>query len=162
MLFCRESSPSFSNVPLKLPNGEEGFIQIEPGEAFGRGNQPSTMVCIKVMESIFKERKVDNVLDVGCGGGTKSKYLISRGLKVVGIDISENMINIAKTEVPEGKFIVMDLTEVGDLEDMFDGIFMQAVLLHIPKKDVPNILKRGPYRGKSPKNQQKPLTRRSQ
>jgi|SRR3989344_5479509 len=81
------------------------------------------------------------VLDVGCGGGTKSKYLISRGLKVVGIDISENMINIAKTEVPEGKFIVMDLTEVGDLEDMFDGIFMQAVLLHIPKKDVPNILK---------------------
>ena len=35
---------------------------------------------------------------------------------------------------------MMDLTEVGDLEDMFDGIFMQAVLLHIPKKDVPNIL----------------------
>jgi len=28
MLFCRESSPSISNVPLKLPNGGEGFIQI--------------------------------------------------------------------------------------------------------------------------------------
>src|SRR3989344_3605511 len=73
------------------------------------------------------------VLDVGCGGGTKSKYLISRGLKVVGIDISENMINIAKTEVPEGKFIVMDLTEVGDLEDMFDGIFSYFTVEELEK-----------------------------
>lgn len=102
MLFCRESSLSISNVPLRLPNGGEGFIQIEPGEAFGRGNQPSTMVCIKVMESIFKERKVDNVLDVGCGTGVLSICAALLGANMVlALDVDpiaaeEARINIKK------------------------------------------------------------------
>lgn len=82
------------------------------------------------------------VLDVGCGGGTKSKYLIAKGLKVTGIDFSENLIEIAKREVPEGKFLVMDVHDIDTLQESFDGIFMQAVLLHIPKKEVEGILKK--------------------
>lgn len=84
----------------------------------------------------------NSVLDIGCGGGTKSKYLINKGLKVLGIDFSENLLEIAKREVPEGKFIVMDLHDIDKLEESFDGIFMQAVLLHIPKKEVEGILKK--------------------
>ena len=80
------------------------------------------------------------VLDVGCGAGVKSKYLIKKGLKVVGIDLSEEMIEIAKKEVPDGKFLVADITESLDFDKKFDGIFAQAVLLHIPKKDIKNIL----------------------
>lgn len=80
------------------------------------------------------------VLDVGCGSGVKSKYLINKGLKVVGIDIAEKMVEIAKKEVTGGEFIVMDLLDVDKLPYTFDGIFMQAVLLHIPKKDVKEVL----------------------
>lgn len=82
------------------------------------------------------------VLDVGCGGGTKSKYLINKGLRVMGIDFSENFIAIAKQEVPEATFRVMDIHDIDQLEERFDGIFMQAVLLHIPKKDVEGILQK--------------------
>src|SRR5687767_10527397 len=84
----------------------------------------------------------DLVLDVGCGGGTKSKYLIGKGLKVVGIDIAEKMIEIAKREVPQGEFMAMNLTDADKLEYLFDGIFMQAVLLHMPKKDALPILEK--------------------
>ncbi len=38
------------------------------------------------------------VLDVGCGAGTKSKFLKENGLSVTGIDFSEKMIEIAKRE----------------------------------------------------------------
>ena len=77
----------------------------------------------------------DTVLDVGCGGGIKTAYLIGKGFKVVGIDLSENMIAIAKREVPGGIFITCDLAHVDTLDRPFDAIFMQAVLLHIPKKE---------------------------
>lgn len=87
-------------------------------------------------------QKGDLVLDIGCGGGDKSKYLTEKKLQVVGVDLSEKMIEIAKREVPSSAFFVLDLNEVTKLEYMFDGIFMQAVLLHIPKKEIIESLKR--------------------
>ncbi|MCX6784362.1 MAG: class I SAM-dependent methyltransferase [Candidatus Komeilibacteria bacterium] len=87
-------------------------------------------------------KKGDLVLDVGCAGGRKSKYLIEHGLRVVGVDISEKFIEIAKKEVLEGEFHVLGLEDLDKLEPIFDDIFMQAVLLHLPKKEVwPNFKK---------------------
>src|SRR3989344_2417043 len=68
-----------------------------------------------------------NVLDVGCGGGTKSKYLIGKGLNVIGIDFSENLLSIAKRECPQGRFLVMDINNIDALEEKFDGILKKAV-----------------------------------
>ena len=82
------------------------------------------------------------VLDAGCGGGTKSKYLISKGLRVVGVDFSESMIAIARREVPGGTFHVLDLNDVETLEESFDGVFTQAVLLHVPKHRVGEVIKK--------------------
>ena len=82
-----------------------------------------------------------SILDVGCGAGEKSKYLVKKGFKVTGIDFSEEMIALAKEQVPAGKFFVKDIKQPLDLEDAFDGVFAQAVLLHIPKKEVSSVLK---------------------
>lgn len=85
-------------------------------------------------------KQEDSVLDVGCGGGTKSKYLSKRGLKVTGVDFSDNLIKIAKEENPQVDFKVMDMYEVDKLDGKFDGVFAQASLLHIPRKDMSIIL----------------------
>lgn len=83
------------------------------------------------------------VLDVGCGPGFHSKYLISKGFKVIGIDFSEKMIEIANRETPEGDFRVMDIRDLSDLNLnlKFDGIFAHAILLHFSKKEAMDILK---------------------
>jgi SAM-dependent methyltransferase len=82
-----------------------------------------------------------SVLDAGCGAGTKSKYLRSKGLHVVGIDFSEKMIEIAKREVPDARFYVIDIKDLRSLSETFDGILAQAVLLHIPKAEFVSVLK---------------------
>ena len=85
-------------------------------------------------------KKGDKILDVGCGPGITAKFFCAHGFKVLGIDFSEKMIKIAKKEVPSGNFLVMDLNDIGSLKDNFDGIYMQNVLLHIPKKGLTDVL----------------------
>lgn len=121
-------------------------------------NEGLKSTCNRIAEDWFKDHQDDTwwvegtdkfvsflkpgslVLDVGCGAGVKTSYLIKKGLKVVGIDFSEKMIEIAKQRMPDTKFLVADITEPLKLNEEFDGIFAQAVLLHIYKKDVKRVL----------------------
>lgn len=82
------------------------------------------------------------VLDAGCAGGVKSRFLAARGLRVIGVDFSEQFIEIARREVPEGRFFIWDLRQIDEFPECFDGILLQAVLLHFPKAEVPDILRK--------------------
>lgn len=81
------------------------------------------------------------VLDVGCGSGTKSKYMKSRGLFVVGIDISDGLLAIARRESPDIEFVNHSMMELDSFPGQFDGVFAQASLLHIPKADAPGVVR---------------------
>lgn len=81
-----------------------------------------------------------SILDVGCGSGLKSKYLIEKGFKVTGIDFSEEMIKLCNENVPAGKFFVKDIAQPLELNTVSDGVFAQAILLHIPKKKISGVL----------------------
>lgn len=49
------------------------------------------------------------VVDVGCGTGKPvCELMVDAGLDVTGVDITPKMIEIAKTQVPKGKFEVED------------------------------------------------------
>lgn len=81
------------------------------------------------------------VLDVGCGAGVKTRFLKEKELDVVGVDFSEEMIVIAKEQDPTGTYFVKDITKTLDFDKTFDGVFAQAVLLHISKSDIVSVLK---------------------
>jgi SAM-dependent methyltransferase len=80
------------------------------------------------------------VLDAGCGAGVKSKYISSKGPKVIGIDFSKNLLAIAHRNVPAAEFRVLDLRDAGTLPEEFDGVFAQASLLHIPKAETAQVV----------------------
>lgn len=75
------------------------------------------------------------LLDAGCGSGIYGKRLARRGYRVIGVDLSQEMVAIANTRNPAPGFQARQ----GDLEDKtlfpenyFDVVFFGQMLHHFP------------------------------
>jgi len=74
------------------------------------------------------------VLDIGCGAGVPvSKYLSSRGHSVIGIDISNKMLNLARKNVPSGRFIRMNMVSIDFEDNSFDALVSSYAIFHVPR-----------------------------
>ncbi len=71
------------------------------------------------------------VLDLGCGEGYNAKYLSEIGAKVVGVDVSENLIDIAKKQEINAKFFVGDISASLENLGKFDGVLCLDTIMHI-------------------------------
>jgi len=74
------------------------------------------------------------VLDVGCGNGFLAGHFLSKGWKVVGIDLSATGIEIARSSYPAARFEVLAadeqmLTSLG--EQPFDILVSSEVIEHL-------------------------------
>lgn len=80
------------------------------------------------------------ILDFGCGSGRDTKYFLSKGYVVNAIDGSEELCKIASEyagiEVKQMLFQELDEVEV------YDGIWACASILHVEKKQLPDIMKK--------------------
>ena len=80
-----------------------------------------------------------NVLEIGCGYGREAKEILKLTNRYLGIDISDEMIKMAKREVPNGNFVVADI-ENYIFPSNLDIIFSFASLLHPDKETLKLIL----------------------
>ncbi len=83
---------------------------------------------IDFVEEVFRrdaEIEVRSVLDIACGTGGPTIELARRGYRVVGLDISEEMIRIAREKArrsgASAEFIVGDMREINFVEE-FDAV----------------------------------------
>ena len=82
-----------------------------------------------------------SVLDLGCGPGIESEKISRQGMKVFGLDISEELLKIAREKVPSGTFLQKNMLEGLPYPDgFFDGIFAKASLLHVPKDKIDDVI----------------------
>jgi ubiquinone/menaquinone biosynthesis C-methylase UbiE len=87
--------------------------------------------------------KNGHILDAGCGAGIPtSRFLVNKGFNITGIDLSERMLELARNNVPEAKFIKMDMNDITFEDNSFDGIVSVYALFHIPKVKHFSIFKR--------------------
>jgi SAM-dependent methyltransferase len=83
--------------------------------------------------------KDGRVLDVGCGGGLPFTKYLSEQFEVIGIDISEKQIELAKRNVPKATFYQMDMTNLNFDNDYFDGIIAYYSIIHLPRNEQPDL-----------------------
>lgn len=64
------------------------------------------------------------ILDVACGPGNITKYLMhQRGdFKVWGVDLSLNMLELARINNPEATFQLLDARKIGNIKKSFDAV----------------------------------------
>lgn len=72
------------------------------------------------------------VLDAGCGAGRVSAYLAERGCRPTGVDLSGEMIRIARTTHPAYRFDVGSLTALPYDDRAFTGALAWYSIIHTP------------------------------
>lgn len=77
----------------------------------------------------------EKVLDIGCGPGRDSKYLADSGLIVTGVDLTQKFVDIAQNYAPNAQFFRMDMRNLALTPKSYDGLWVRASFLHIPKSE---------------------------
>jgi len=84
------------------------------------------------MYALLPDIKNKTVLSVGCGSGEDSIHLQRQGAgRSVGIDISAELIAIAKEAYPECEFHVMNMEEIDFPDSSFDFVYSSLAIHYI-------------------------------
>jgi SAM-dependent methyltransferase len=80
------------------------------------------------------------ILDLGCGPGRDLRTFRSLGHEAIGLDGAPSFVAMARAysgcEVWEQDFLALDLPPA-----RFDGVFANASLFHVPRQELPRVLR---------------------
>lgn len=105
-------------------------IVLDPGQAFGTGDHPTTRMCLELLERASVEGKT--VADVGCGSGILSVAAKKLGaVLVAGIDIEPLSVEVAKENAALNKvdcaFVVGDNASVLPGPEVWDVVVSNII-----------------------------------
>ena len=93
-----------------------------------------------------------DIFEIACGPGNITKYLLHTrpDFKITATDTSLNMLELARKNVPDAYFSLMDCREINRLTKQFDALMCGFCMPYLSKedcsaliKDASGILKRG-------------------
>jgi ubiquinone/menaquinone biosynthesis C-methylase UbiE len=89
----------------------------------------------KLLDSFASRFKNNSLIcDAGCGpSGHIGRYLFDKGIKVVGVDISEKCVELVKLFNPKMKFKSADISSLPFDDDSFDGLISYYSIINTPK-----------------------------
>jgi len=120
--------PPWSRIRMKR---DQIPIEITPGMAFGTGTHASTQLCLQVLGK-YHGKKRFSVLDVGTGSGILSIAAARLGAgEVLGVDIDEEAVRIAKENVEKNQVsdrVNIRRGRVGEIKKSFDAVLANVDL----------------------------------
>lgn len=88
----------------------------------------------------FAASTAGQICDLGCGPGQAAAYLHARGAEVVGVDLSEAMIEQARRLHPEIRFLRADMRALPFADGSLAGIVALYSLIHLAPAEIPATL----------------------
>ncbi len=125
-------NPYVTFQPVKEKNLQENA---------GFSDRPEINEVIEKIHRLLQETSRSNVpatgavLDIGCGPGLYLKDF-EAGHQLTGLDINEEMLKMAKKQVPQAGFVQGDFISAR-FDGSFDLIYSIGVLIYISRSDLP-------------------------
>lgn len=80
------------------------------------------------------------VLELGCGAGVPSTRKLAERHDVLGIDLSQQQIDLARANVPAARFEKADMTALDFPDGQFDAVTAFYSILHVPRDEQPALI----------------------
>jgi SAM-dependent methyltransferase len=85
---------------------------------------------------------IENVLDYGCGAGRSTRFLKRLGFEAVGVDVSQEMLEQARSKDPSGQYHHIPSGHLPFEDSEFDLVFSSFVFLEISRiEEIESVLK---------------------
>jgi SAM-dependent methyltransferase len=136
------------NSTMKIPSQELALISAgtlehynKTAEAFREGTRDHDVSQnIAALLRNIRGPAPFTILDLGCGPGRDLAAFSAMGHVAIGVEGAEQLARMARAatrcEVWQQDFLALDLPAAG-----FDGIFANASLFHVPRQELPRVLR---------------------
>lgn len=102
-------------------------------------NKTRDLEAISLRETL-QNLKFKSCLEIGCGTGKNTEWLVTKADKIVAVDFSERMLAVAKNKInsPKVEFIQADILEAWNFTSgrLFDLVTFSLVLEHIQELEL--------------------------
>ena len=98
---------------------------------YDTSNNKTRDLDVKATVETLSKYSFDSVLELGCGTGKNTEWLLTKAKQVIGLDFSEEMLNIAKAKIsdPRVEFKRTDLNKKWEIENQFADLVTSSLTL---------------------------------
>lgn len=104
-------------------------------DSYDEPGNPIVAIEERVVGELLAELPAGRALDAACGTGRHARQLVARGHTVAGIDLTPEMLERARVNVPEASFSVADVRELPFTAESFELAVCGLALAHLPSLD---------------------------
>jgi SAM-dependent methyltransferase len=103
------------------------------------GEMPYLRASLALFAELVHSAGGGPVADVGCGPGYVTGYLHDAGVDVFGIDLSPEMVALARRDYPDLRFDVGTMTDLDIPDDSVVGIVAFWSVIHVPDRAISGV-----------------------
>jgi SAM-dependent methyltransferase len=109
---------------------------LDPADRRGRKNRLIDRVHKRALDRAVGNVSGSTVLDFGCGTGRLSDWLVRNGARVEGVDVTPEMVEVARARVPQAEFQTIEGRTLPFADGRFDLVVTAYVLQYYVKGDL--------------------------
>ncbi len=109
---------------------DDGFVGMWDNWSKRRSSVPVYDLWLDEYKDILEQNKDKEILDLGCGIGADTLYLLERGYNVLSCDFSNEALKSIQDNIPNSKTLHLDMRKEFPIEDDSYSLIIADLSLH--------------------------------